>query len=190
MAMSCEDAAHTYESLIQSFEYFGGVTAEVLVDNQKTEVISHRGGGAVEYNTHFLELAAHYGFQPRACRPRPARSKGNDERMARYIKEKLLLRALPHIRKSDASTNWRRSGCARKPTSGCTGRPRKLLGSASRARRPWSYPFWYPNRKLVRSKFLVHLESFRFTVFRPFFTAGGWSKNCQVLGPRPRAVCR
>ena len=47
VAMACEDAEHTYESLIQSFEYFGGVTAEVLVDNQKTEVISHRIGAAV-----------------------------------------------------------------------------------------------------------------------------------------------
>jgi transposase len=60
--MACEDAEHTYESLIQSFEYFGGVTGEVLVDNQKTEVISHRIGAAVEYNPRFLELAAHYGF--------------------------------------------------------------------------------------------------------------------------------
>jgi transposase len=49
VAMACEDAENTYESLIQSFEYFGGVTSEVLVDNQKTEVISHRIGAAVEY---------------------------------------------------------------------------------------------------------------------------------------------
>ena len=34
VAMECEDAEHTYESLILSFEYLGGVTAEVLVDNQ------------------------------------------------------------------------------------------------------------------------------------------------------------
>jgi transposase len=53
VAMACEDAEHTYESLIQSFEYFGGVTGEVLVDNQKTEVISHRIGAAVEYNPRF-----------------------------------------------------------------------------------------------------------------------------------------
>ena len=92
VAMACEDAEHTYESLIQSFEYFGGVTNEVLVDNQKTEVISHRVGAAVEYNTRFLELAAHYGFQPRACRPRRARTKGKDERMVRYIKENFFLR--------------------------------------------------------------------------------------------------
>ncbi len=92
VAMACEDAEHTYESLIQSFEYFGGVTNEVLVDNQKTEVISHRVGAAVEYNARFLELAAHYGFRPRACRPRRARTKGKDERMVRYIKENFFAR--------------------------------------------------------------------------------------------------
>jgi transposase len=92
VAMACEDAEHTYESLIQSFEYFGGVTNEVLVDNQKTEVISHRIGAAVEYNPRFLELAAHYGFQPRACRPRRARTKGTDARMVRYIKENCFAR--------------------------------------------------------------------------------------------------
>ncbi len=54
--MPCEDAEHTYESLILSFEYFGGVTAEVLVDNQKAEVIHHRRGAAVEFNPRFLEL--------------------------------------------------------------------------------------------------------------------------------------
>jgi transposase len=76
VALACEDAEHTYEGLILSFEYFGGVTAEVLVDNQKAEVIRHRPGAAVEFNPRFLELAAHYGFNPHACRPRCARTKG------------------------------------------------------------------------------------------------------------------
>jgi transposase len=35
------DAEHTYEGLVRSFEYFGGVTEEVLVDNQKTAVLHH-----------------------------------------------------------------------------------------------------------------------------------------------------
>jgi hypothetical protein len=46
----------------------------------------------VEYNARFLEVAAHYGFQPRACRPRRARTKGKDERMVRYIKEHFFAR--------------------------------------------------------------------------------------------------
>jgi transposase len=56
VAMECEDAEHTYESLILSFEYFGGVTAEVLVDNQKTEVISHRIGGGRWSSTRALSI--------------------------------------------------------------------------------------------------------------------------------------
>ena len=92
VAMECEDAEHTYESLILSFEYFGAVTAEVLVDNQKTEVISHRIGEAVEFNSRFIDLAGHYGFVPHACRPRRPRTKGKDERMVRYIKENFFVR--------------------------------------------------------------------------------------------------
>ena len=92
VALACEDAEHTYEGLILSFEYFGGVSAEVLVDNQKAEVIRHRPGAAVEFNARFLELAAHYGFNPPACRPRRARTKGKDERMVRYIKENFFAR--------------------------------------------------------------------------------------------------
>jgi len=34
-----QDAEHTYEGLIRSFEYFGGVPREVLVDNQKCAVL-------------------------------------------------------------------------------------------------------------------------------------------------------
>lgn len=92
VALACADAEHTYEGLILSFEYFGGVTTEVLVDNQKAEVIHHRPGAAVEFNPRFLELAAHYGFNPHACRPRRARTKGKDERMVRYIKENFFAR--------------------------------------------------------------------------------------------------
>lgn len=88
----CEDAEHTYEGIARAFEHFGGVTREVLVDNQKCVVISHRSGERVSYNEHFLDFATHYGFLPRACRPRRARTKGKDERMVGYIKGNFFLR--------------------------------------------------------------------------------------------------
>jgi len=81
-----EDSEHTYEGIIRSFEYFGGVTKEVLTDNLKAAVISHSQRGKVVYNERFLDLAGHYGFVPRACRPKRARTKGKDERMVGYIK--------------------------------------------------------------------------------------------------------
>lgn len=86
------DAEHTYEGIIRSFEYFGGVTREVLVDNQKSAVLRHVIGEAVRFNDRFLDLAGHYGFTPRACRPFRARTKGKDERMVGYIKGNFFVR--------------------------------------------------------------------------------------------------
>jgi transposase len=80
------DAEHTYEGIIRAFEHVGGVTEEVLVDNQKTAVIKHKIGESVKFNERFYDMACHYGFTPRACRPNRARTKGKDERMVGYIK--------------------------------------------------------------------------------------------------------
>jgi transposase len=87
-----EDAEHTYEGLVRSFEHVGGVTKEVLVDNQKAAVIEHRIGDRVVFNDRFLDMAGHYGFVPRACRPNRARTKGKDERMVGYIKHNFFER--------------------------------------------------------------------------------------------------
>ena len=56
------DAEHTYEGMIRSFEHFGGVPKEVLVDNQ--EKYRHRTPcqSAVHFNERFLDLAGHYGL--------------------------------------------------------------------------------------------------------------------------------
>jgi len=88
-----EDAEHTYEGLVRSFEYFGGVPQEVLVDNQKAAVLEPAGsGGAPRFNERFLDLAGHYGFTPRACRPYRARTKGKIERMVGYIQRHFFVR--------------------------------------------------------------------------------------------------
>jgi len=86
-----EDAEHTYEALILAFEWLGGVPTEVLVDNQKAAVLAHRPSGVV-FTPRFLDLAGHYGFQPRACRPYRARTKGKDERMVSYLKHHFFVR--------------------------------------------------------------------------------------------------
>lgn len=87
-----QDAEHTYEGLIRSFEYLGGVPQEVLVDNQKAAVLSHAAAAAVQFQARFVDLADHYGFTPRACRPYRARTKGKDERMVGYIKGHFFVR--------------------------------------------------------------------------------------------------
>ncbi|MBP1778660.1 MAG: family transposase [candidate division NC10 bacterium] len=85
------DAEHTYEGLVRSLEYFGGVPAEVLVDNQKTAVLTHRDGKP-RFTERFLDLAGHYGFTPRACRPYRAQTKGKIERVVGYIKRHFFVR--------------------------------------------------------------------------------------------------
>ncbi len=88
-----EDAEHTYEGLVRSFEYFGGVSHDVLVDNQKVAVLQPSGPGTPpRFNERFLDLAGHYGFTPRACRPYRARTKGKDERMVGYIQQHFFVR--------------------------------------------------------------------------------------------------
>ncbi len=87
-----EDAEHTYEGLIRSFEYFSGVTEEVLVDNQKSAVLEHPRSGKPYFNERFVDVAGHYGFTPRACKPYRARTKGKDERMVGYVKGNFFVR--------------------------------------------------------------------------------------------------
>jgi transposase len=86
------DAEHTYEGMIRSLEYFGGVAREVLVDNQKSAVLHGSNSGSPRFNERFVDLAKHYGFTPRACRPYRARTKGKDERMVGYVKQNFFVR--------------------------------------------------------------------------------------------------
>jgi transposase len=88
-----EDAEHTYEGLARSLEYLGGVPKEVLVDNQKSAVLQPRQGDQpARFNERFLDMAGHYGFTPRACRPYRARTKGKIERMASYLQQNFFVR--------------------------------------------------------------------------------------------------
>ncbi|WP_051962349.1 IS21 family transposase, partial [Serratia sp. Ag2] len=101
-ATDSQDAEHTYESLVKAFTCFGGSVKTVLVDNQKAAVLKHDNSGEVIFNNGFLQLAKHYGFTPRACRPRRARTKGKVERMVKYLKENFFVRyrqfdSLAHI---------------------------------------------------------------------------------------------
>lgn len=86
------DAEHTYEGMLRSFEYWGGVTTEVLVDNQKSAVLKPSNEGQPVFNERFLDMAGHCGFTPRACRPYRARTKGKDERMVGYVKQHFFVR--------------------------------------------------------------------------------------------------
>ena len=66
-------------------------TREILYDRMKTAVIGEDADGLVVYNRALVDLARHYRFQPRACRPYRAKTKGKVERPFRYIREDFFL---------------------------------------------------------------------------------------------------
>jgi transposase len=76
---------------IAALEAIGGAPREILYDRMKTAVIGEDVDGLVIYNRALLDLARHYGFQPRACRPYRPKTKGKVERPFRYIREDFFL---------------------------------------------------------------------------------------------------
>ena len=76
---------------IQAFETLGGVPIEILYDRMKTAVTGEDDQGHIAYNRSLLALARHYRFQPRACRPYRAKTKGKVERPFSYIRQDFFL---------------------------------------------------------------------------------------------------
>jgi len=76
---------------IQAFEALGGVPIEILYDRMKTAVTGEDDQGHIAYNRALLALAQHYRFQPRACRPYRAKTKGKVERPFSYIRQDFFL---------------------------------------------------------------------------------------------------
>jgi transposase len=74
-----------------AFRHFGGVTEEVLFDNDRGLVVRHdRVTREVEFNARLQAFARHWRFRPRACAPYRARSKGKDERGVGYVKKNAI----------------------------------------------------------------------------------------------------
>ena len=76
---------------IAAFEALGGAPAEILYDRMKTAVLGEVDDQGIAYNRKLLELAAHYRFLPKACRPYRAKTKGKVERPFRYVREDFFL---------------------------------------------------------------------------------------------------
>jgi transposase len=73
---------------VNAFDFFGGVVREVLYDNMKTVVIEREafGAGLHRFHASLWDLAKHYQFRPRLCRPYRAKTKGKVERFNRYLR--------------------------------------------------------------------------------------------------------
>jgi transposase len=76
---------------VAAFEALGGAPRELLYDRMRTAVIRDAEQDGIVYNRALIDLARHYGFFPRACRPYRAKTKGKVERPFRYIREDFFL---------------------------------------------------------------------------------------------------
>ena len=75
----------------QAFDYFGGVTQEILYDNIKVVVIKRKNPStSSEFHSSFVDFRDHYGFTAYLCRPYRAKTKGKIERAIGYIKDNFL----------------------------------------------------------------------------------------------------
>src|SRR5260221_8945056 len=57
----------------------------------KTAVLGEVDDQGIAYNPKLLDLAAHYRFLPKACKPYRAKTKGKVERPFRYVREDFFL---------------------------------------------------------------------------------------------------
>jgi transposase len=98
LEFTCGEATEHFLACHQNaLEFFGGTPGVILIDNLKTGVLEHRFGQRAVFNPRYLDFAAHYGFEPRACTVRKANEKGRVENFVGYVKKNLLAGlVLPH----------------------------------------------------------------------------------------------
>jgi transposase len=80
-----------FAGMEESFLLFGGVPAEILLDNARALVEHHNARTReVRFNPRLHAFARYWGFKPRACAPYRARTKGKDERGVGYVKRNAI----------------------------------------------------------------------------------------------------
>lgn len=70
-----------------AFNWFGGLTQDVLYDNPKTIVLERdHAGERIKWNEKFLDFSRHWGYEIKLCKPYRARTKGKIESGVKYVK--------------------------------------------------------------------------------------------------------
>lgn len=144
-----------FEGLESSFRHFGGVTQEVLLDNDRGLVSYHdRQTREVEFNARFKAFARHWGFRPRACAPYRARTKGKDERGVAYVKKNAIAgRCFESWAALEAHLDWWSREIADRRVHGTTGEvpAERFARTEAAALRPAAIiPSFQSMRELIR----------------------------------------
>jgi transposase len=71
---------------VDAFHQFHGCSRVILYDNMRSVVLARRDD-EIQFHPRLLELAGHYHFAPRPCRPARGNEKGRIERAIRFIRD-------------------------------------------------------------------------------------------------------
>ncbi|MCY3540751.1 MAG: IS21 family transposase [Gammaproteobacteria bacterium] len=86
-AYSDESQRSWFDGLERAFRHFDGVPRTVLMDNARALVSQpRRGNRPPVFHERLVAFAKYWGFEPRACKPHRAQTKGKDERSVGYVK--------------------------------------------------------------------------------------------------------
>lgn len=99
-----------------AFEFFGGVPRTILYDNLKSAVLERRAS-AVRFHPRLLDIADHYGFDPKPVAPRRGNEKGRVERAIRYLRTSFfpLRKTWSLERLNPEARRWCRGASATRP---------------------------------------------------------------------------
>ena len=108
-----------------AFRHFGGLPAEILLDNARALVAHHDAQTReVVFNERLHAFARYWGVRPRACAPYRARTKGKDERGVGYVKRNAIAgRSFASWAALEAHLAWWMREVADRRIHGTTGEP-------------------------------------------------------------------
>ena len=175
------------DGLEGAFHHFGGVPEEVLVDNARALVDAHDWiTRVVVFDTCFLAFARYWGFQPRACAPCRARTKGKDKRGVGYVKRNAIAgRTFDSWAALEAHlSQWLRTVA----TCGFTGPPasRRWSGCSGRSTRP-TWPESWVRRPTGARRATLHQP---LTGHRPRCCCVPWPNTRRSRGVAGESRCR
>ena len=175
------------DGLEGAFHHFGGVPEEVLVDNARALVDAHDWiTRVVVFDTCFLAFARYWGFQPRACAPCRARTKGKDKRGVGYVKRNAIAgRTFDSWAALEAHlSQWLRTVA----TCGFTGPPasRRWSGCSGRSTRP-TWPESWVRRPTGARRATLHQP---LTGHRPRSCCVPWPNTRRSRGVAGESRCR
>jgi len=94
-------------TLLECFEYFGGVPEEIVIDQDKLMVVSENYGDII-YTKDFKYFIQEMGIEMYVCRKADPESKGKVENLVKYVKYNFMnIRTFDSVENANKSvTDW------------------------------------------------------------------------------------